>query len=80
MAGLITSVVLPLVVFTKIIWVEPVVTNANWSNIPVSNYIEKKTFEDYLPLLTILAYGIGILILLAKFAYDFYSLRTVLKV
>ena len=79
LTGLITSLVLPLVVFTKIIWVEPVVTNTNWSNIPISNYIEKKSFEDYLPLLTILTYSLGILLLLAKFAYDFYSLQTVLK-
>ncbi|WP_369769273.1 M56 family metallopeptidase [Flavobacterium sp. WC2416] len=79
LSGLITSVVLPLVIFTKIIWVEPVVTNTNWSNIPASNYIEEKSFEDYLPILTILTYSLGILLLLAKFAYDFYSLQRVLK-
>ena len=79
LAGLITSVVLPLVVFTKIIWVEPVVSNTDWTNIPVSNYVEGKSLQDYLPLLSFLAYGIGLLLLLAKFAYDFYSLRTVLK-
>ena len=79
LAGLITSVVLPLVVFTKIIWVEPVVTNNGWSNIPVSNYTEEESLQDYFPLLSVLAYGIGLLLLLAKFVYDFYSLRTVLK-
>lgn len=78
LAGLITSVALPLVVFTKTIWVEPAVANTNWSNIPVSNY-EEKSLQDYLPLLSVLAYGTGLLLLLSKFAYDFYSLRTVLK-
>ncbi|HQK40614.1 MAG TPA: peptidase M56, partial [Flavobacterium alvei] len=33
LAGLITSILLPLVVFTKIVWVEPTPTNFDWSNI-----------------------------------------------
>ncbi|KIA84102.1 M56 family metallopeptidase [Flavobacterium sp. AED] len=79
LAGLITSVLLPFVFITKIIWVEPTTTPINWSNVPMKNYTEEKTFEDYLPMLTALAYGIGILLLLAKFAFDFYSLNAVLK-
>ena len=79
LAGLVTSVVLPFVIFTKIIWIEPSATPINWSNIPTTNYMPEKTFEDYLPLLTAFAYGIGILLLLAKFAFEFYSLNTVLK-
>ncbi|MDI1304520.1 MAG: M56 family metallopeptidase [bacterium] len=79
LAGLITSVLLPFVFITKIIWVEPTMTPINWSNVPMKNYTEEKTFEDYLPMLTALAYGIGILLLLAKFAFDFYSLNAVLK-
>ncbi|MFV5687977.1 M56 family metallopeptidase [Flavobacterium sp. ZT3R25] len=79
LAGLITSVLLPFVFITKIIWVEPTATPINWSTIPVTNYTQEKTFEDYLPMLTALAYGIGILLLLGKFAFDFYSLNAVLK-
>ena len=79
LAGLVTSVILPFVIFTKIIWVEPATTPINWSNVPVTHHSEEKTFEDYLPLLTALSYGIGILLLLAKFAFDFYSLNTVIK-
>ena len=79
LAGLITSIILPFVFITKIIWVEPGATPINWSNVPMTNYTQEKTFEDYLPLLTALSYGIGILLLLAKFAFDFYSLNTVLK-
>ncbi|MFV8466705.1 M56 family metallopeptidase [Flavobacterium sp. LB1P62] len=79
LAGLITSVLLPFVFITKIIWIEPAATPINWSTIPVTNYTQEKTFEDYLPMLTALAYGIGTLLLLAKFAFDFYSLNAVLK-
>ncbi|MFV5701201.1 M56 family metallopeptidase [Flavobacterium sp. XS2P12] len=79
LAGLITSVLLPFVFITKIIWVEPAATPINWSNVSMTNYTEEKTFEDYLPMLTALAYGIGMLLLLTKFAFDFYSLNTVLK-
>ncbi|MFV5695289.1 M56 family metallopeptidase [Flavobacterium sp. LB3P122] len=79
LAGLITSVLLPFVFITKIIWVEPTVTPINWSNVRITNYTEEKTFEAYLPILTALAYGIGVLLLLAKFAFDFYSLNAVLK-
>ena len=79
LAGLITSAILPLIIFTKIVWIAPSTTPINWSKIPMSNHSEEKTFEDYLPLLTALSYGIGILLLLAKFAFDFYSLNAVLK-
>jgi hypothetical protein len=79
LAGLVTSALLPFVYITKIIWVEPAATPNNWSAIPVSNYAPEKTFEDYLPLLMALVYGIGLLLLLAKFAVDFYSLNAVLK-
>lgn len=79
LVGLITSVILPFVFITKIIWVEPSTTPINWSVLPVTNYTEEKTLEDYLPMLTAVAYGMGILVLLAKFAFDFYSLRMLLK-
>jgi hypothetical protein len=81
LAGLITSVILPFVFITKIIWVEPTTTPTliNWSYLPVTNYTEEETLEDYLPMLMAVVYGMGILILLAKFAFDFYSLRMILK-
>ena len=45
LAGLITSVILPLVVFTKIIWINSSLTNFNLSNIPVTTPIENEVFE-----------------------------------
>lgn len=80
LAGLITSVVLPFVYFTKIIWVAPIAaTPIDWSTIPVTNYTEEKKLEDYLPIIMAIVYGMGILVLLAQFAFDFYSLRMLLK-
>ena len=79
LVGLFTSVALPLVVITKIIWVEPTPTAIDWSNVPMTTVVEEKTFEDYLPILIGVSYGMGIAILLGKFAFDFYSLNTVLR-
>ncbi|MFV8326541.1 M56 family metallopeptidase [Flavobacterium sp. ZS1P14] len=79
LAGLGTAVLLPFVFITKIIWVEAATPPINWSSIPVANYTPEKTFEDYFPILTALAYGIGILLLFIKFVVDFYSLNSVLR-
>ncbi|MNS04213.1 BlaR1 peptidase M56 [compost metagenome] len=79
LAGLFTSVILPLVFITKIVWIEATPSNIDWSGVPITTYDEEKSFEDYLPMITAAAYGIGILLLLTKFAFDFYSLNSVLK-
>ena len=34
LSGLVTAVVLPLLVYTKVVWVEPVATTIDWSTIP----------------------------------------------
>jgi hypothetical protein len=77
--GLFTSVVLPLVVYTKIILVEPSPKNIDWSRIPVTNSIENETFEINWYIVFGITYAIGIILFLGKFAFDFYSLNTVLK-
>lgn len=77
--GLFTSVLLPLLVFTKIIWVEPNTTDFDWSNIPVTNTIKNDTFEINWYLVFGIVYGIGIVSFLMKFAFDFYSLSKILK-
>ena len=79
LAGLITSVVLPLVVFTKIVWVDPTPTNFDWSKIPVTNTVENEAFEINWYLVFAFVYSIGILAFLVKFAFDFFSLSKVLK-
>ncbi|SHG85847.1 BlaR1 peptidase M56 [Flavobacterium fluvii] len=79
LAGLITSVILPLVVFTKIVWVDPTPTDFDWSKIPMTNADENEAFEINWYLVFAIAYSIGILGFLVKFAVDFYSLSKVLK-
>jgi len=79
LAGLITSVVLPLVVFTKIVWVDPSPTNFDWSKIPVTTSVENESFEINWYLVIGILYSIGILLFLMKLVFDFYSLSKVLK-
>ena len=78
LAGLITSIVLPLIVFTKIVWVDPSPTQFDWSKIPVTT-IENESFEINWYLVFGIVYTIGVWGFLMKFAFDFYSLSKVLK-
>jgi hypothetical protein len=79
LAGLITSVILPLVVFTKIVWVDPILTTIDWSQIPVTTPVENEAFEINWYLVFGIVYSMGIMVFLLKFAFDFYSLSKVLK-
>jgi hypothetical protein len=79
LAGLISSVVLPLVVFTKIVWVDPTPTNFDWSKIPMTTPAENEASEINWYLVFAIVYSIGILVFLIKIAFDFYSLSKVLK-
>ena len=80
LAGLISSALLPLVVFTKIVWVEPSPTTFDWSKIPMTtNAVENEAFEINWYVVFAIVYSIGILVFLMKFAFDFYSLSKVLK-
>ena len=79
LTGLITSVVLPLVVFTKTVWVDPSPTNFDWSKIPVTTPVENEAFEINWSLVIGIVYSIGILLFLMKLIFDFYSLSKVLK-
>jgi TonB-dependent SusC/RagA subfamily outer membrane receptor len=79
LAGLITSVVLPFVVYTKTIWVDPApLSNFNLSEIYIPQNADK-SFEINWNYVIIAAYGIGFFVFLIKFAMDFYSLQSVLK-
>jgi hypothetical protein len=87
LAGLVTSIILPFLVYTQIVWIEPapvqpMVTNTisalNYAQVS-SQKIEKETFEINWNYILLAIYGIGFLALLIKFAIDFYSLSSVLK-
>ncbi|WP_158729915.1 MULTISPECIES: M56 family metallopeptidase [unclassified Flavobacterium] len=77
--GLFTSVVLPLVAFTKIVWVEPSTNTIDWSQIPLTTSSEKDISEINWYLVIGMLYAIGMLLFILKLAFDFYSLHRVLK-
>jgi hypothetical protein len=79
LAGLLTSVILPWVVFTSIVWVDPTPTHFDWSKVPTATSIQKESFEFNWYLVLAAAYGIGTALFLIQFAIDFYSLNRVLK-
>jgi hypothetical protein len=79
LAGLLTSVILPWVVFTTIVWVEPTHTHFDWSKIPMTTHVQKESFEINWYLVLAVAYIVGIALFLVQFAFDFYSLNRVLK-
>ena len=78
-AGLLTSVILPLVVFTTIVWVEPNPEPFDWSKMPVRAVAEEDNTERYIYFSLALLYTVGVLGLLTKFGFDFYSLRKLFK-
>ncbi|MBF4490930.1 M56 family peptidase [Flavobacterium sp. JLP] len=78
LAGLITSATLPFLVYTKTVWVDPTpISNLNY--LSYSQQVEKDTFEINWNLVLLTIYGLGVLALVVKFAFDFYSLNSVLK-
>jgi hypothetical protein len=79
LAGLVTSVVLPFVVYTKTVWVDPtpILANNFQINTPQVNAGTSFTIDWNLTLLAV--YIIGLLALVIKFAFDFYSLNSVLR-
>jgi hypothetical protein len=79
LAGLLTSVILPWVVFTTIVWVEPTPTHFDWSRVPMSTRVKEESFQINWYLVLAVAYIIGIALFLIQFAFDYYSLNRVLK-
>jgi hypothetical protein len=79
LGGILTSIVLPLLVFTKTIWVNPTPNTMDWSNIPFTTAVEDNHTEAYVTVALVGMYCLGIIGLLIKFAFDFYSLNSVFK-
>lgn len=78
LAGLFTSVILPWIVFTTIVWVEPTPTDFDWSKLPMRP-AQEENFEINWYLVLVIAYIIGTVLFLVQFALDFYNLNRVLK-
>jgi hypothetical protein len=79
LSGLFASVLLPLVTFTKIIWIEPMPPQMAWTNTPVAGVPAAETFEINWFLVAAMVYAIGIIIFLFRFVFDFNNLVKVLK-
>jgi hypothetical protein len=79
LVGLITSAILPLLVFTKTVWVEPSPVTIDWSQIPVGIPVEKTSFEMDWFLTAGIVYALGIAAFLIRFGLDYYSLTKVFK-
>lgn len=87
LAGIVTSLILPLVIFTKIVWIEPVVREF----VPITIYsdqyvsssipaiIEESTFEINWFYVVAGLYLAGMLFFLGKFIRDFWALRKIFK-
>ena len=80
LAGLVTAVVLPFLVYTKIVWINPAPTpNLNYSQAYIPQTIQEVPFEVNWNYVFLVIYSIGFLAFIIKFAIDFYSLNSVLK-
>src|SRR3954470_16621582 len=78
--GLITSVVLPFLVYTKVVWVDPAqLPNFSYSQVYIPHAIEKESFEIDWNFVSLAIYIIGFSAFMIRFALDFYSLNSVLK-
>jgi hypothetical protein len=80
LTGLMTSVILPFLVYTKIIWIDPVpVSTVNYPKSFIPQAIVQESFEINWNYIVLSIYCIGFVVLIIKFATDFYSLNSVLK-
>ncbi|KUJ62889.1 peptidase M56 [Flavobacteriaceae bacterium CRH] len=79
LSGLITSLVLPFIIYTKIVWVDPTPISGFGNNQELPSVVESGNFEINWNFTLIAIYSIGVLALIIKLAIDFYSLNTVLK-
>ncbi|ESU20348.1 hypothetical protein FEDK69T_28650 [Flavobacterium enshiense DK69] len=81
LAGLITSLALPFVTYTKIVWVDPApVYDYSTLALP-ANYVpvQEPTFEIDWFLVLATVYGIGILVFLVKFAIDCFAIKQIIE-
>ena len=80
LAGLITSLALPFLVYTKVIWVESTpMTDLTLPQLAINQSIEEEHFEINWNYIILFIYSIGFITFLIKFAMDFNSLHSILK-
>ncbi len=77
--GLIASLVLPLITFQKIIWVETQSKLTHWTSIPSQIPTQSTTFQINWFMVLGCIYSIGILIFLLQFVLEFKNLNSLFK-
>ena len=79
LSGLLTALVLPLIVYTKVVLVEQTSPIVDWSRIPITTNTGNDSLEINWFLIFGIIYCIGTLVFMTKFFFDFYSLSRILK-
>ncbi|CAM3730810.1 hypothetical protein FSS13T_14650 [Flavobacterium saliperosum S13] len=82
LAGLITSLVLPFITYTKIVWVDPAPFTDNYSVVSsVSNSVpaQEPAFEINWFQVVLVLYGIGISVFLLKFLIDCFAIKQLIE-
>ncbi|WP_313807066.1 M56 family metallopeptidase [Flavobacterium sp.] len=80
LTGLITSMVLPFITYTKVILVDPTPVY-EYSDVPLTSYVpvEEPAFEINWFMILAIVYGIGISVFLIKFLMDCFAIKQLLK-
>ena len=80
LSGLVTSVILPLVTFEKVILVDASPRNYQWNN-PATMVapMPEESFEINWYLVLAGIYGLGLLVFLCQFLFDFRNLKSLIK-
>lgn len=82
LAGLITSLVLPFITYTKIVWVDPTPITDNYSTVSqLTNSVpaQEPAFEINWFQVVLVLYGIGISIFLIKFLIDCFAIKQLIE-
>lgn len=80
LSGLATSVILPLVTFEKVILVDASPRNYQWNNAATMvTPMPEESFEINWYLVLACIYGLGLLVFLCQFLFDFRNLKSLIK-
>ncbi|WP_427873840.1 M56 family metallopeptidase [Flavobacterium sp. MMS24-S5] len=79
LSGLIVSVILPLLTYTKVIWIDAAPNFDTNIQTTLINNSDSESAEFNWNYIILGLYGIGLLVFLLKLAIDFYSLNAIIK-
>ncbi|MCR4029237.1 MULTISPECIES: M56 family metallopeptidase [Flavobacterium] len=77
--GLIISTILPLISYTKVVWINATQSLNGIVQSPLPEIVEKETLDLNWSYILFGLYAFGFIVFIVKFAIDFYSLNTIIK-